>query len=405
MSETTDRILKTTAFRRIDVEALLDRNRPSWVRFDPELGYVPDNVIMRDGIGDSFSTYRHEPEGHRKLVNYADRPCRINTYGDSFTQCQQVSDGETWQECLAAHLGEPVRNFGSGGYSVNAAVRRLLRMEGTAVGADHIILNVFDDDHIRNLDAARWIRTAWNERDKPADIAFPLHGLPWAHLRYDLEQGTFVERPGACESEEALLALCDPEAFHACFHDDQVVRLFSLMLGGEEDVAEFEALAEAFQVKLDLRDPDRRAAEAARLHAVYGFRSTRYLLEKLLPWLEARGKRLLVVLSYAMCRIPEFLGGQPRFDQDFIDFLDARDIPYVDGLLKHAEDFRKFNLSLEDYVARYYINPAGSAVFGHYNPLGNLFYAFSIKDEVVDWLNPRPPAYEKHAVDHLMIAD
>jgi hypothetical protein len=47
---------------------------------------------------------------------YADKKCRINTYGDSFTQCHQVSDGETWQEYLAAHLGEPVRNFGMGGY-------------------------------------------------------------------------------------------------------------------------------------------------------------------------------------------------------------------------------------------------------------------------------------------------
>ena len=26
---------------------------------------------------------------------FADRPCRVNTYGDSFTHCDQVSDGET----------------------------------------------------------------------------------------------------------------------------------------------------------------------------------------------------------------------------------------------------------------------------------------------------------------------
>jgi hypothetical protein len=32
----------------------------------------------------------------------------------SFTQYHQVSDGETWQEYLAAHLGEPVGDFGIG---------------------------------------------------------------------------------------------------------------------------------------------------------------------------------------------------------------------------------------------------------------------------------------------------
>jgi hypothetical protein len=46
------------------------------------------------------------------------RACRVHTYGDSFTHCDQVSDGETWQEFLAAHLQEPVKNFGVGGYSV-----------------------------------------------------------------------------------------------------------------------------------------------------------------------------------------------------------------------------------------------------------------------------------------------
>ena len=29
-----------------------------------------------------------------------------------------MNDGETWQEYLAAHLREPIRNYGVGGYSV-----------------------------------------------------------------------------------------------------------------------------------------------------------------------------------------------------------------------------------------------------------------------------------------------
>ena len=66
---------------------------------------------------------------------YVGRPCRINTYGDSFTQCHQVSDGETWQEYLAAHLGEPIRNFGMGGYGAYQAYRRMVREERTDHGA------------------------------------------------------------------------------------------------------------------------------------------------------------------------------------------------------------------------------------------------------------------------------
>ena len=59
------------------------------------------------------------------MINYrGSSRCRINTYGDSFTQGSQVSDGETWQEILAAHMGEPVRNWGIGGHGVYQAYRR-----------------------------------------------------------------------------------------------------------------------------------------------------------------------------------------------------------------------------------------------------------------------------------------
>ena len=70
-----------------------------------------------------------QPNGARTAHLYVERTCRINTYGDSFTQCHQVSDGETWQEYLAGHLGEPIRNFGMGGYGVYQAYRRMLREE------------------------------------------------------------------------------------------------------------------------------------------------------------------------------------------------------------------------------------------------------------------------------------
>ena len=38
----------------------------------------------------SNSFYSYGEYGERALVNYADRPCRINTYGDSFTACGQT---------------------------------------------------------------------------------------------------------------------------------------------------------------------------------------------------------------------------------------------------------------------------------------------------------------------------
>ena len=47
-------------------------------------------------------------------------------------------------------------------------------------------------------------------------------------------------------------------------------------------------------------------------------------------------------------------------------------------------------LSAEEYCHRYYIDGYG----GHYNPAGNHFFAFAIKDALVEWLEPKPLTYQ-----------
>ncbi len=390
-------LLARTAFRAAEVEKILDRHGEAWVKFDPELGYVQREIFLRDGMDSSLSTYTYEPAGQRKMVNYPDRPCRINTYGNSYTQCQQVSDDETWQERLAAHIGEPIRNFGCAGYGVYQSYRRALRMEATDSTAEYVILNVFHDDHVRSLDSSRWIRSAWRERERPPDEPYLLHGLPWSHVRFDLKKGQFVELPGLCRTEDDLRALCNPARFCEAFKDDAIVRLFTLQIGGEVGIEEFEALAEALGVEVDLRNPAKRKDDALKLHIAYGLKASEYILDKMRAWLESKGKKLMVLLSYGRSRLGDLLKGEgkDRFDRAFIDYLERNNVPYVDVLRKHLEDYRKFSLSYEDYTDRYYVRAAGAAVFGHYNPLGNLFFAFSIKDEVLNWLHPKPPAYAR----------
>jgi hypothetical protein len=87
------------------------------------------------------------------------------------------------------------------------------------------------------------------------------------------------------------------------------------------------------------------------------------------------------------------LKGAPRADQCFIDYLNRRGFRYVDTAAKFAEDSKRYNLSFEQYEESFRVKPKGAAVFGHYTSGGNNFYAFAIKDEVVDWLDPKPPAY------------
>ena len=393
MSELIRQILKTTTYRPLDIEAVLDLNKVSWCTFDPEIGYFPRNIVLKDGMDFCRTTYTYEPAGQRKMINYADQPCRINTYGDSFTQSQQVSDDESWQERLAAHIGEPIRNFGIGGHSVLTACRRAMRIEEGECSAEYLLLTIYDDDHVRNLDASRWVRTQWNDRDRPRDHAWPLHGLPWVHLRYDPSKESFVEVPGLCRNGDDLRKLCDPDHFYQIFHDDQIIRLFALEKGGEARFDDLEVIAEALKIKVNLRDTANRVTEAVKLRVMYGLKSTEYILDKLLTWAETNNKKLIVPLAYSEGEIINFLKGGERFDTTFIDYLKRKKITWFDSLQKHKEDFADFRITPEKYIDRYFIKPAAAAVFGHYNPLGNTFFAFAMKDDLVNWLNPKPPAY------------
>ncbi|HIC18293.1 TPA: hypothetical protein EYO77_09300, partial [Candidatus Poribacteria bacterium] len=152
-----EQYIRESAITRVDIDTFLDPNQPTWAQFDSELGYILGNDMPKDGIDSSYTISTVQANGRRSAYAYSDRSCRINTYGNSFTQCHQVSDGETWQEYLAAHLGEPIQNFGVGGYGVYQAYRRMLRTEATDNGAEYIILYIWGDDHYRSLLRCRHI--------------------------------------------------------------------------------------------------------------------------------------------------------------------------------------------------------------------------------------------------------
>ena len=197
---------------------------PSWARFDPELGYVLGNFLPTDGIDGSATISTIRPDGARTSFMYADRKCRINTYGDSFTQCHQVSDGETWQEYLAAHLGEPVRNFGMGGYGAYQAYRRMVREEQTDHGAKYLIFYIWGDDHIRSLLRCRHaiIYPWWD--DKGGRM---FHNNFWPNLELDLETGKLVEKENLLPTPESLHRMSDPGWMVEHLQDDLALQLYA----------------------------------------------------------------------------------------------------------------------------------------------------------------------------------
>jgi hypothetical protein len=389
--------LAASVWSRDDVDYFLDPQRPSWARFDALTGYVPSDIVIQDGVDGAYTFNSYEDLGPaatvdpshrpvaRRMVNYRGQDCRVNTYGDSFTQCHQVSDGETWQENLAAHLGEPIRNFGVGGYGVYQAFCRMRAIEPASHGTDFVVLNIFDDDHVRNVDAARWFRiwtsrTATDERRRPM-----LHANPWAHLGIDPATGLFVERPNLLSTPDSLYSLCDPGFLIDTFGTDPVAMLDSLRRGLDvEDVTPLEDLAARIGHRANLRS-GHVATAAAELLVAYGLAATLATLAMVRDLIAEQGKRLLVMLSYSSGSVVAALEGRARFDQVLLDDLAAHGDTVADGLAAHVVDFASFSVAPEQYCRRYFN--------GHYTPTGNQFFAFAVKDALVDWLEPAPTAY------------
>ncbi len=389
------------AERRISVEDYIRANvaskqeidvflhEMSWAQFDPDVGYILGNYMPRDGLDGSSTFSTVQPNGARTSFMYKDKPCRINTYGNSFTQCHQVSDGETWQEYLAAHLGEPVRNFGMGGFGLYQAYRRMLREEKTEHGAEHVMLYIWGDDHLRSLLRCRYMLTSsWNRtQDTKEGKGRMFHGNFWCNLEMNLTTGQLEEHDSRITNPENLYQMTDPDWMAANLKDDLALQMALYSRGHIHviDSAKLQQLSRQLNRPLELDKAPVSPATVASLLDAYSFAATKAILEKAKAFTDAHDKKLMVILldPYRVTRT--LLEGGTRYDQEIVDFLQDNEFTVFDMNLVHREDYKDFNLSVDDYFKRYFI--------GHYRPAGNHFFAYAIKGRVVDWLDPKPLPY------------
>ena len=73
--------LRNSAVPKEVLDVFLNEN--SWAQFDPEVGYILGNHIPHDGIDNSYTISTSTKDGKRTNRIYIERPCRINTYGNS----------------------------------------------------------------------------------------------------------------------------------------------------------------------------------------------------------------------------------------------------------------------------------------------------------------------------------
>jgi hypothetical protein len=379
-----EQYLRDSAVTRELVDRFL--RGPSWAQFDPELGYVLWNYLPSDGMDGSATLSTIQSNGARTSFAYAGKRCRINTYGDSFTQCHQVSDAETWQEYLAGHLGEPIRNFGMGGHGVYQAYRRMVREERTDHGAEYLIFYIWGDDHIRSLLRCRHplIYKVWDHQGGRM-----FHNNFWSNLEMDLTTGRFVEKDNLLATKESLYHMTEPQWMVDHLKDDLALQLYAFKLGyiRNLDREPITKLAARLGYPLDWNRETSLSQQAGELLDRYSLKATEYILGKARDFAQQNKKKLLVVLFDPYRVLPELRETGKRYDQEVVDYLIREKFNFFDMNEVQLRDFKNYSLSFEDYMKVYFI--------GHYNPRGNHFFAYSIKDKVVEWLDPKPITYQK----------
>lgn len=248
--------------------------------------------------------------------------------------------------------------------------------------APWVILNIFDNDHYRNLDSIRGRNRG-------------LAGFTLPSLQVDVENDRVTERPNSCPNVEDVYRLQDLDWVLARFGNDPIVDYAVTKEAGVTPDA-LERIAAKFGLTSYYQRNDGQRAgnledELDRLYRKAAFFATRKVLEMTEQYLDQRGKKLLVVLSYSPRRLGPYLAAEQvpgQEDQEFLNFLATRDYPVVDLRTHHTAEFDQFRGGVDVYLKRYYNGN------GHYNPAGNLFTAMTIKAAVVRWLDPKPKTYQ-----------
>jgi len=387
-ADLTKKYLESVLFTREEVNDWLEGRMNLYIpeRYDDQMGWAHVAGRHKHGIDGSMATYAYDPSGARRMIMHRDKACRINTYGNSFTHCDQVNDGETWQEILASHLCEPVRNFGVSGYSVYQMYLRMKREE-MKTPARYIVLNIYSDDHRRSL-------YGW------ASIGMPdpshqrkLQRRPTApFVKANPATGEFLEYENPCPRREALYNLTDLNWAYENFKDDFILKIVlarEMVKQGtpEKSYAEIMKLAQEHGMATQINSVEELNQTLDALVMRSALFASMRIVEKVEEYARTHGKKVLYLLSYTQADTAKALKEGRRFDQEFIDFLQRKKLPYVDLLEAHKADFAQFNIGIEAYIKRYYI--------GHYKPLGNLFTAFSLKGQLVGMLEPKPGSYDE----------
>jgi hypothetical protein len=206
----------------------------------------------------------------------------------------------------------------------------------------------------------------------------------------DLKNQSIEECKNPCPTQQSFYQLCDLEQTYQLFKDDFVLQIMiahrnSKTLNPNQTSQAIMSLTQTHGIETRLDENSTLSDVADTVHRKSALFSSKKIIEKIETFAKINDKKVLFVLSYPAGYIKKSLNASQRWDQEIIDILQDKNLPYVDLFQEHIDEFTQFKISIDDYLKRYFI--------GHYNPLGNFFCAHAIRDKLIAMLSPKPIPY------------
>jgi len=229
---------------------------------------------------------------------------------------------------------------------------------------------------------------AWNRTQNSQEGQGRMfHGNFWSNIEMDLATGKLEEKPNLLPTRQSLYTMTDPDWMVEHLQDDLALQMALYSRGeiSDIDTASLRTLSQHLDHPLTPTEGHATRDAVAALLDAYSFAATKAILNKARAFTNQHQKKLLVILLDPYRVLRPMLQERSRYDQEIVDFLRENKFHVFDMNLVHRRDYRAYKLSPKDYMTRYFI--------GHYSPAGNHFFAYAIKDTVVEWLDPKPLPY------------
>ncbi|MBN1589231.1 MAG: hypothetical protein JW888_06935, partial [Pirellulales bacterium] len=192
----------------------------------------------------------------------------------------------------------------------------------------------------------------------------------------------------------SLYDLCDLDKTCEMFKDDFMLRIMLAHKNATtknpfQSYKDVMALSSTHGIETSIETNRHLSRVAHELLSRAALFSTQKIVEKIEAYARLHDKKVLYVLSGPAALVARKIREGKRWDQPFVDYLKQKKLPMVDLMDLHVKDFEQYKISPTQYLKQYFV--------GHYNPRGNLFTAFAIKDKLVSMMEPKPIPYRNDA--------